>query len=292
MTEPVAVGLVGAGPWAHMVHAPVLAAGPETRLVGVWARRPEAAAQLARKYGAQPFASIEALFDACEAVAFAVPPGVQSELAVQAARAGKALLLEKPIAADLAGAERLADAVVAAGVPSLAVLSWRYGSAVRAFLEQAARFEALGGRGIFVSGALVEGPFATPWRLERGPLLDLGPHVIDLLDAALGPIVDVRASGNALGWVALQLQHESGVVSQASLCANSRLQPHRAGIELFGPAGELSIDCVAAVGAEAFVTMRREFAEAVREGQPHPLSAHRGLHLQRLLEAAEKQLLA
>ncbi|MDQ1396460.1 MAG: hypothetical protein QOG64_1719, partial [Acidimicrobiaceae bacterium] len=44
MTGALAVGLVGAGPWATMVHAPVLSAGPETLLAGVWARRPEAAA--------------------------------------------------------------------------------------------------------------------------------------------------------------------------------------------------------------------------------------------------------
>ena len=41
--EPVAVGLIGAGPWARMAHAPMLAKSPHTRLAGVWARRPEAA---------------------------------------------------------------------------------------------------------------------------------------------------------------------------------------------------------------------------------------------------------
>ncbi|GIH71083.1 hypothetical protein [Sphaerimonospora thailandensis] len=45
--EPVPVGLVGAGPWAGTVHAPMLAAGPYTRLAGVWARRPQAAVELA-----------------------------------------------------------------------------------------------------------------------------------------------------------------------------------------------------------------------------------------------------
>jgi len=31
-STPIVVGLVGAGPWASMFHAPMLAAGPETRL--------------------------------------------------------------------------------------------------------------------------------------------------------------------------------------------------------------------------------------------------------------------
>ena len=43
---PLAIGLVGAGPWAQ-VHARHLAAHPGIRVSGVWARRPEAAAALA-----------------------------------------------------------------------------------------------------------------------------------------------------------------------------------------------------------------------------------------------------
>src|SRR5690606_24187086 len=45
--DALTVGLVGAGPWASMFHAPAIAGGPETRLAAVWARRPEAAGELA-----------------------------------------------------------------------------------------------------------------------------------------------------------------------------------------------------------------------------------------------------
>ena len=135
MDEPVRVGLVGAGPWAHMVHAPVLAAGPATTLVGVWARRPDAAAELAAEHGATAFENYDDLVAACEAVAFSVPPDVQVPLAITAARAGRALLLEKPLGLDLDGAERLAGAVADAGAISQVVLTWRYSSAVRAFLD-------------------------------------------------------------------------------------------------------------------------------------------------------------
>src|ERR671919_595600 len=126
---------------------PVPAAGPETHLVGVWARRPDAAMELAGRLGVRPFGRYEDLVDACQAVAFSVPPAVQAELAATAARRGKALLLEKPVAEDLDGALRLADAVGEAGVVSQVVLSWRYAAPVRAFLEAAARLEVIGGRG-------------------------------------------------------------------------------------------------------------------------------------------------
>ncbi|HZQ85380.1 MAG TPA: Gfo/Idh/MocA family oxidoreductase [Acidimicrobiales bacterium] len=284
------VGLVGAGPWARFVHGPTLAAGPETHLVGVWARRPNAAAELAGTLGTRAFDRYEDMLDACSAVAFAVPPAVQAELAVTAAQAGKALLLEKPIAADLAGAERLADATAAAGVVSVVVLTWRYAEVVRSFLRDVAALEPTGGFAHFVSGALLGGPFATPWRLERGALLDLGPHVIDLLDAALGPVVDVRAHGASLGWCGLLLEHAGGHVSEASLCATAKVEPHLAGASVFGVRGAARVDCTTAVGADAIATLRREFAEAASTGAPHPLDVHHGLHLQRLIIAAEDQL--
>lgn len=290
MSEALRVGLVGAGPWAGMVHAPVLAAGPETALAGVWARRPEAAAELAGRYGAPVFEQPDDLYAACDAVAFAVPPDVQATMAIDAARAGKHLLLEKPIAADLDAAIRLAEAVDAAGVASMVVLSWRYSQAVRDFLDAAAAFDAIGGTGRFISGALLGGPFATPWRLERGALLDVGPHVLDLLDAAIGPIVDIRAHGNRHGWIGLQCTHSGGASSDVSLCVTVPVAPHQAGVALYGPGGTIDIDCAAAVGVDAFATLRREFAAAVTAGR-HPLDVHRGLHLQRLLDAAERQLL-
>src|SRR4029078_11508816 len=107
------------------------------------------------------------------------------------------------------------------------------------------------------------------WRLALGPLFALGPHVIDLLDAALGRVVDVRAAGNGIDWVELALQHEGGAVSGASMCATSALQPHRAGVELSSRAGVLEIDCTTAVGAEAFATLAEELATSIRDDSPH-----------------------
>ncbi|TDD86561.1 Gfo/Idh/MocA family protein [Actinomadura rubrisoli] len=289
MGEQVAVGLVGAGPWAGMVHAPALAAGPETRLAGVWARRPEASAELAGRHGAPSFARLEELFDACEAVAFCVPPDVQADLAARAARAGKAVLLEKPLALDLDGARRLAGAIGEAGVASQMVFTLRYARAARDFLERARGLEAFGGYGSFVSSALSGGPFATPWRLEHGALLDLGPHVVDLLDAALGRVVGVRAHGDPLGWVGLTLDHDGGAVSQASLsmAGGGELPPTR--IEVYGRRGYALLDR-SELGDDAFATMIAEFAATARSGGGHPLDAAHGLRVQEVLATAGAQL--
>jgi predicted dehydrogenase len=272
-----------------MVHAPALAAGPDTRLAGVWARRPEASAELAAEHGAPSFADIEELFDSCEAVAFCVPPDVQAELATRAAQAGKAVLLEKPLAMDLEGARRLADAIGEAGVASQMVFTMRYTGAARAFLQQVRGLDAFGGYGSFVSSVLSGGPFATPWRLERGALLDLGPHMVDLLDAALGRVVGVRAHGDPLRWVGLMLEHEGGAVSEASLSMAGAGDLPPARIEVYGRHGHALLDW-STEGDDAFATMVAEFASTVRSGGGHPLDAQHGLRIQEILASANAQL--
>ena len=291
MTEPLAVGLVGAGPWAQIAHAPMLAAGPETSLAGVWARRQGAAAEILRQHGAPVFDSFDHLLDACDAVAFAVPPDVQVPLAIRAAKRGKAVLLEKPIALGLKDAKRLADAVGEAGVGSLVVLSYRFSEPVRTFIEQAQDLDPDGGRAAFVSGALLEGLFAgSPWRQEHGALFDLGPHAIDLVDAALGPVVEVRARRSYDGgWIGLLLDHEGGAISEVSLSARSAVEPNLFTAEAYGREGGTSVDAAASVGPGAFADLRGRFAHVARHpNAPNDLDVHRGLHLQLLLTEAAR----
>lgn len=284
---PVRVGLVGAGPWARAMHARMLAAGPETALTAVWARRPEAAAELARAHGALAAASFEELLDHCEAVAFAVPPAVQAGLGVQAAAAGKALLLEKPLGADLAAARAVADAVAEHGVVSQLVLTKRYHPATRAFLAEAASRQVTGARSCYLHGAFLGGEFATGWRLEHGALLDLGPHLLDLLDSAVAPVVSVRGTGDPRRWIELTCEHENGAVSQASLSGSVSLPRARTRVELFGPGEELVYDTADIDHEECWPVLRREFATAVRTGTGTGIDAARGLRLQELLSQAD-----
>jgi predicted dehydrogenase len=290
--DPVAVGLVGAGPWARMVHAPLLAGHPRTSLAGVWARRPDAAAEVAEPHGAPAFARYEDLLERCDAVAFAVPPDVQAEHAATAARAGKALLLEKPIGLDLAQAQELVDVVDEAGVPSMLFLTWRYAAATRTFLAEVAAADPrpIGGRGTFISGGLLAGPFTTPWRLQHGALLDVGPHIIDLLDAALGPVVGIRAHGDPHRWVGLLLEHEGGVGSEVSLSSHTAVLPPRTGVEIYTAAGALDLDTAASLNSDTAATIAGELADIATTGKPHPLDVHRGLHLQRLIDQAAADL--
>jgi predicted dehydrogenase len=284
--EPVRVGLVGAGPWARTMHARMLAAGPETTLTAVWARRAESAREVAEPYGADVAASFDELLGRCDAVAFAVPPAAQAELAPRAARAGKALLLEKPLGPDLDGARAVADAVAEAGVVSQLVLTKRYHPATRDFLRRAADVEVTGARSCYLHGAFLGGDLATAWRLEHGALLDLGPHLLDLLDTAVGPVTAVRGTGDPRRWIELTCAHENGAISQASLSGAVNLPRARTRVELLGPGPELVYDTADLDHEECWPVLRAEFAAAVRAGRSGPIDAARGLRLQELLQQA------
>lgn len=283
------VGLVGAGPWGAATHAVALRAHPGTTLAGVWARRPEQAAAL----GAPVFADPDALFAAVDAVAFAVPPAVQAELAPRAAAAGCHLVLEKPLADTLAGAQRVADAVAAAGVRSVLVLTRRFAPETRAFLADAAAGRWSGGAACWLSGALLGGPFAaSPWRREGGALADVGPHVLDLLDAALGAVTGValaRREEPTDTWT-LALTHAGGATSSATLSLRTPVTPSVLRVAVHGPGGHAVLTSRATPATDCYAVLLDELAEVVRTGADHPLDVRRGAHLQAVAEQVHAAL--
>lgn len=286
--KPIPVGLVGAGPWAAMVHAPMLASGPETRLAAVWARRPEAAKVLAAQHGVEAVGTFEALLDRCEAVAFAVPPDVQARLAVIAARAGKHLLLEKPLALTLADARAVAAAVEHAGVVTQLVLSYRFLPHTIEFLAAARELDPVGACAEFLTGGYLDGPFATPWRREHGALLDLGPHVLDLLDAALGPIEHITAHGDPRRWVALTCSHAGGAISQAALSGTLAVPETIWRCVLHGRHGMRTFDPSHDDRAPDWGAVQRAFAAGVHSGRTPEFGVQRGLRLQELMDEASR----
>jgi predicted dehydrogenase len=288
----VTIGLAGAGRRAADVHAPSLASCPGARFAGIWAPRAQAAGALADKHAVAAFERFDEMLDQCDAVVFAVPPAAQPEIAGLAAARGKAVLLEIPIAGDLAGAQELAEAIGTAGVVSQVALTWRYASEIRRFLDTAVpHTRPLGGSGRLISAAFRPESSASAWRAEMGVLRNLGPHLVDMLDAALGRIDTVRAHGDPRGWVGLMLEHANGRFSEASLTAAAKVDAARAYVEVFGGGGSAEIECEAAAGRDAFTTMFAEFAQAVTAGTPPGLDVQRGLHLQRVVEEAQTDLI-
>jgi len=212
-------GLVGTGYWARVTHAPALACTEGAELAAVWGRDPRAAADLAAEYQATAYHDVSAFLAGIDAVSFAVPPDVQAPIATQAAIQGKHLLLEKPVALTEAAADGLVEAVERAGVASVVFFTQRFQPEVRAWLAEAqTRGGWAGGVSAWLGSALRESnPFNTPWRRDRGGLWDVGPHMVSLLWASLGPVTSVTADPGPADVTHLVLHHQGGATSTTTV---------------------------------------------------------------------------
>lgn len=112
MTIPVRIAVIGTGFMGGM-HARVLAQSPLAALTHVVDIRPEAAQALALETGAVATTDARTVLDdpSVEAVVVALPDTLHVDVTVAALRAGKAVLLEKPMAHNTAGAAAIAAAV-------------------------------------------------------------------------------------------------------------------------------------------------------------------------------------
>jgi predicted dehydrogenase len=213
-------GMVGTGFWAEDVHLPVLREHAGVDLVGVWGRDAGKAQAVAGRFGAQGFARYEDMLEAVDAVSFAVPPDIQPDLAIRAARARKHLLLEKPLALQPEAARAVAAEVESAGVAAVVFFTRRHIPEIVAALPGLlADGPWAAGHARFHSGAMLPGtPFSdSTWRQRKGVLWDLGPHVLSVLLPVLGPVTQARAAPVAPGVTGLDLRHASGARSSASL---------------------------------------------------------------------------
>jgi predicted dehydrogenase len=285
------VGLVGGGPWARAVHAPGLVAHAGTELTGIWTRRPSAAAELAAEFGTAAHADLDELLGRVDAVAFAVPPQVQGALAIRAAAAGTHLICEKPLAGTVGDARAVVAAVRAAGVHSSLMLTLRHAPAVRDWLAGMPA-EPPGpdtvGSARWLSGALLGGPYAgSPWRAERGALLDVGPHLVDLLDAALGTVTGIDwAHHEEPDLWRFGLAHTGGARSTVTTSLRLPVDPSETEFTVFGGAGRHRLPGRVWNAQAGYAALLDELVAAVRgDGPPPPLDAAHGLRLQEILGA-------
>ncbi|MBB4979879.1 MULTISPECIES: Gfo/Idh/MocA family protein [Streptomyces] len=287
------IGLLGTGPWAARTHAPALAGHPGVEFSGVWGRRPEAAAELAVASGTRAYEDVDALFDASDAVALALPPDVQAPLAVRAAAAGCHVLLDKPVATTVALAREVTEAVEAAGVASVVFCTLRFAEPTARWIDEQA---AAGGwflgeahwLGSLYGPGSTSAYAASPWRREKGGLWDVGPHVLSVYLPVLGDVTEITAAPGPDDTHHLVLRHGSGASSTATLTLSAPPEAAEAALTLHGTRGRAEMPrwdgAVGAFGAavDALVT-------AARTGTPHPCDARFGLRLTEILTEAERR---
>jgi UDP-N-acetyl-2-amino-2-deoxyglucuronate dehydrogenase len=194
-------GIVGTGVIAA-THAEAAAALPGARLVAATDVVPGAAAAFAAEHGcaAEPDLGTLLARRDVEVVCVCVPSGLHAEVGVQAAKAGKHLIVEKPIDVSLEAADRLIEAARAAGVALTVISQHRFDPGLvelRRLLDE----DAL--------GRLVLGEASTKWyrsqayydsaawrgsyAMDGGSLMNQGIHYVDLLRWCMGPPAEVTA---------------------------------------------------------------------------------------------------
>lgn len=115
MVQPVRIGVVGIGRWGE-VHARTLSQLSEVELGGLWDMDAARTDAVARELGCGQYPDLDRLLADVEAVVVATPDSVHRPACVAAARAGRHILLEKPIATNVDDARAIIAAAEKAGV--------------------------------------------------------------------------------------------------------------------------------------------------------------------------------
>ena len=125
-------GIVGCGAIAA-IHASVIEALDNARLVGVCDHIPARAVQYAEEKGCRAFADTEALLASPEVdvAVICTPSGTHTDLVVAALHAGKHVLCEKPLSLTTEGLRAIADAERATGKTVGVVFQQRFSPAIR-----------------------------------------------------------------------------------------------------------------------------------------------------------------
>jgi UDP-N-acetyl-2-amino-2-deoxyglucuronate dehydrogenase len=194
-------GIVGAGVIAAM-HADAIAALPDARLVAVTDVAAGAAAAFAAAHGCAAEPDLGALLARrdIEVVCVCVPSGLHAEVGARVAKAGRHLVVEKPIDVSLEAADRLIEAARACGVALTVISQHRFDPGL-VELKRLLDEDAL--------GRLVLGEASTKWyrsqayydsaawrgtyAMDGGSLMNQGIHYVDLLRWCMGPPTEVTA---------------------------------------------------------------------------------------------------
>jgi predicted dehydrogenase len=127
------------------------------------------------------------------------PGNLHAEIAIAAAKAGKAVFCEKPIGNTLAEAEEMVRAVDEAGVPNAVFHNYRKAPAaalVKRFIEEGRLGTIYHMRAVYLQDWIADPSFPLVWRLQKeiagsGTHGDINAHIIDMARYLLGEFSEV-----------------------------------------------------------------------------------------------------
>lgn len=193
------IGSIGCGDIAQRKHFPQLLALDDAKLVAIAGRDPARLADCAARFGGPDVHTDPAAMLAradIDAVLVLTPPDSHAEYVEMAVRAGKHVLVEKPLVRTVAEAERLATVVRAH--PPVTVFALPHVETAEQRLV-AELLPAIGEVTLVESHRGHRGPTHADWFYRRemaggGVLLDLGIYQLTGIAALFGPAVSMTAA--------------------------------------------------------------------------------------------------
>jgi predicted dehydrogenase len=194
------LGIFGAGAIVRAMYAPSAEAVgiDHLRVVAIADPQQERSDAIAARFGARAYRDPYELLQTSEveAILIATTIGTHAELALAALRAGKHVLLQKPMATSLEEADAILEAARAAGL----ILQCEPPHVLHPYSKRARRDIAAGLIGrpcLMVARSAHRGPQDRPWfyhRSEGGSVIfDMGVHAITWVLGVLGPVASVTA---------------------------------------------------------------------------------------------------
>jgi predicted dehydrogenase len=248
-------GIIGCGDVTEVKSGPGFRRAENSALVAVMRRDGAKAADYARRHGVpRSHDDADKLIGDPEvdAVYVATPPGSHLEYALRVAEAGKPCYVEKPMARCYGECRRMIETFERARRPLFVAY---YRRALPRFVRAKELIDggALGRvTGCRYRMSRLHRPNPAPqWRLDAeqsggGIFLDIGSHVLDLLDFLLGEFVEYGGTASSSGAtavedvVALHFRTQSGVVGSASWNFAASVAQER--LEIDGTDGTLSME--------------------------------------------------
>ncbi len=204
------IAILGAG-FAGTFQAQAWAECAGAEIAAVVDAEPARAREVAERFGGEPAASLERALQAdVDIVDVCLPTALHEQPTLAALAAGKHVLCEKPIALDLAAADRMLAAARETGATLMVAHVLRFWPEYERVGELAAEGELGPVRALSCLRLVATpGPYA-PWLLDPRRSLGLGEvivHDLDIATALLGRPGAVVATGvrDETGWSQLQV---------------------------------------------------------------------------------------
>lgn len=256
MQQRLNVGVIGLGRLGRVYATDLAHRVPHARLAAVADKQADLAKAFAREHGVPKwYASHQELIadKEVQAVAVITPTSTHREVVIEAAKAGKAIFCEKPIALSLAEAGEMLEAVRRAGVFLQMGFQRRFDAGYLA-AKQKLDEGVIGAPVLLIS--ISRDPFRPPVEfcdpsVSGGLIADMGIHDFDVGRMFLGEVKRVSAIGGTLAYPELepvgdidnaiiQMVFDSGALGVVTLSRNA-VFGYDIRAEIWGTKGSLQV---------------------------------------------------